>query len=89
MGQLSVLRAWSYLFSVMQALEIVLKYRSALGFSGVIFRVGVHDVAGEDFLPERKAPGRTCGAISAFGALERRDLSTVFAYLQSDRIRKP
>jgi hypothetical protein len=46
----------SYLFSVVQALIVILQYRHAFGLAGVAFGGRVDDVAGEDFLPERKAP---------------------------------
>jgi hypothetical protein len=46
----------SYLFSVVQALVVILQYRHALGLAGVALRRSVDDVTGEDFLPKGKAP---------------------------------
>lgn len=50
-------RALTYLLLVMKALIVILEVGHAFGFSGVVFGVGVCDVAGEDFLPEREAAG--------------------------------
>jgi hypothetical protein len=44
---------------MMEALVVVLEYGLAFHLSGVVFRVCVCDVAGEDFLPEGEAAGRT------------------------------
>jgi hypothetical protein len=46
----------SYLFSVVQALIVILQYWHAFGLASVAFGGRVDDVAGEDFLPEGKAP---------------------------------
>lgn len=51
----------AYLLLVMQALVVVVERGEALGLARGVVGVAVGDVAGEDFLPEGKAAGGTCG----------------------------
>lgn len=48
---------YHYLLLVMQTLIVVLEYGRAFCLAGIVFGVGVCDVAGEDFLPEGEAAG--------------------------------
>ena len=48
------------LLLMVQALIVVLQRRRAFLRARHVFLVGVHDVAGEQFLPEGKAAGRAC-----------------------------
>lgn len=45
----------------MQAFVVVVERGEALGLARGVVGVAVGDVAGEDFLPEGKAAGGTCG----------------------------
>ena len=45
------------LFLVVQAFVVVFHHRQAFLLAGVVFRVGVDDVASEEFLPEGEAAG--------------------------------
>lgn len=43
------------LFLMVQTLIVILHHRQAFLLAGIVFCVGVDDVAGEEFLPEGKA----------------------------------
>ena len=58
------------LFLVVQAFVVVFHHRQAFRLARIVFGVGVDDVAGEEFLPEGKAAGRTWlgrGRVSVIG----------------------
>lgn len=59
-------RTATYLFLMMQTLHVVLKpWHTGFDTVRIILAFG-HGVAGEEFLPESKAPSRTCSCQPSF-----------------------
>lgn len=45
---------------MVQAFVVIISWSKTLEFPRVAFGIGVHDVAGDEILPEGKASGNTC-----------------------------